>query len=190
MWKRNTALFLFVTLTSVAFTPGCATITRRRTQRIPVTSSPMGATVSVNGQQQGVTPLEIQLVRKKKGQVIRIESPGYNPIEIRPRRKMSVGPILGNFLLGVIPGWGVTYFYASARDINLEHIETWLSWLLGSAVFGGLFTIFDSGHGGFELAPKEFAVTLTKAGGTPRVDTILLDADDFRNIKWIRVRRD
>ncbi len=30
-----------------------------------------------------------------------------------------------------------------------------LSWLLGAAAFGGLFTLIDSGHKGFELAPKE-----------------------------------
>jgi len=33
-------------------------------------------------------------------------------------------------------------------------------------------------------------VTLTRADGPPRVDTMNIDADDFRNVKWIRVRRD
>ncbi len=108
---RANRFIIFLTLTSVLLAPNCATLTRRRTQRIPVTSSPVGATVIVNGQQQGVTPLEIQMVRKKKGQVIRIESPGYNPVEIRPQRKMSVGPIIGNVLLGLIPGIGGAYIY-------------------------------------------------------------------------------
>ena len=189
MWKRNTALFLFMTLTSVAFTPNCATLTRGRTQRIPVTSSLAGATVSVNGQQQGVTPLEIRLSRKQKCQVIRIESPGYNPVEVQLKRKRSVGPLIGNFLLGVITGAQLAFFYASARDINDEYIETYLAWLLGTAVCGGLFTLID-GSKGYALTPKELIVTLTKAGGTPRVDTILLDAEDFQSIRWIRVRRD
>jgi hypothetical protein len=189
---RANHFIIFLTLTSVLLAPNCATLTRGRTQRIPVTSSPVGATVIVNGQQQGVTPLEIQLVRKKKGQVIRIESPGYNSVEIRPLRKMSVGPIIGNFFLGLIPGWGVTYLYASARDINLEVTETWLAWLLSTAAIGGFFTLIDSSYSGkgYMLKPEELTVTLKKPDGKPRVDTILIDADDFQNVKWIRVHRD
>lgn len=190
---RANRFIVFLTLTSVLLAPNCATLTRGRTQRIPVTSSPVGATVIVNGQQQGVTPLEIRLVRKKKGQVIRIESQGYNSVEIRPLRKMSVGPIIGNFFLGLIPGVGGAYIYALAttrcQSESAYDTEMMLSWLLGAAAFGGLFTLIDSGHKGFELAPKELVVTLTKADGPPRVDTILIDADDFYNIKWIRVHR-
>jgi len=191
---RANRFIIFLTLTSVLLAPNCATLTRRRTQRIPVTSSPVGATVIVNGQQQGVTPLEIQLVRKNKGQVIRIESPGYHPVEIRMQRKRSAGPIIGNFFLGLIPGIGGAYIYALAttrcQSESAYDTEMMLSWLLGAAAFGGLFTLIDSGHKGFELAPKELAVTLAKADGAPRVDTILIDADDFYNIKWIRVHRD
>jgi len=40
------------------------------------------------------------------------------------------------------------------------------------------------------LRSKELSVTLTKAEGTPRVDTMSINADDFRKIKWIRVHRD
>jgi hypothetical protein len=191
MWKRNTALFLFVTLTSVAFSPGCATITRRRTQRIPVTSSPTGATVSVNGQQQGVTPLEISLARKAKGQVIRIESPGYDPVEIRPKWKMSGGPIIGNFLLGVPLAFVPALAWKLNNDESPHSVETlFFIWTLGTLALGGGFTLIDSGTKGFEFAPKELAVTLTKAEGPPRVKVLLIDVSDFQNIKWIRVRKD
>lgn len=189
MWKKKTARLLILTLASALLSPSCATLTRSKTQRIPVTSSPVGATVIVNGVQQGVTPLEISLFRKKKGQVIRIESPGYDPVEIRPQRKMSVGPIIGNFFLGLIPGMGVTYFYASARGINFEVTETYLAWLLSTAAIGGLLTLIDSsGSGkGFTFKPEELTVTLKKSEGMPRVDTMLINADDFLNVKWIRV---
>jgi hypothetical protein len=40
------------------------------------------------------------------------------------------------------------------------------------------------------VRPKRLEVTLTKVDGTPRVDTMYFDADDFMNIKWIRGRRD
>lgn len=45
-------------------------------------------------------------------------------------------------------------------------------------------------HEGRILRSKELLVTLTKAEGAPRVDRMGIDADDFRTIKWIRVRRD
>jgi hypothetical protein len=193
MKKVSGLVSSFLILLSILLSPNCATLTRRRTQRIPVTSSPAGARVFVNGVEQGVTPLEIWLARKVKGQVIRIESPGYNPAEIRAQRKMSVHPIISNFFLGLIPGAGGVYFY---RNVITEDGE-WgtgetLSWLLSTAVFGGLFTIIDSvGQGnGYELRPTELTVTLTKADGSPQVDTILIDAEDLQNVKWIRVRRD
>jgi hypothetical protein len=67
-----------------------------------------------------------------------------------------------------------------------------LSIYFGSAaVLGGLFALMDLGSGQeYTLTPKNLTVTLTKADGTPRVDTVLIDADDLRNVKWIRVRRD
>jgi len=156
-----------------------------------VTSSPAGATVSVDGRRQGVTPLDIRLSRKKKGQVIRIESPGYHPVEIRPTRRYTF-PILENLVLGMIPGMVGLLIYAMKHCPAAEGYNKGaaLSWSLGTAAFGGLFIIIDSGGKGFELVPKELEVRLKKAEGPRRIDTILIDADDFRNIKWIRVQRD
>jgi hypothetical protein len=196
VWWKNTAHLLILPLMSMLLSPGCATLTRRKTQRIPITSSPVGATVIVNGIERGVTPLEIGLVRKQKGQVIRIESPGYNPFEIRPQRMKSGGPKIGNILLGSIPAYvaAVAWYLAHGGSIygsgNSDSDNTIVVLVLGTAAFGGLFTVIDSGGPGYALTPKELAVTLTKANGTPRVDTMLVNADDFQNIKWIRVRRD
>jgi hypothetical protein len=62
---------------------------------------------------------------------------------------------------------------------------------LSTAGLAGLFTVLDySFKKGYEFRPRELTVTLTKADGTPRVDTMLVEADDFHNIKWIRVHRD
>jgi hypothetical protein len=65
-----------------------------------------------------------------------------------------------------------------------------LIWGLSAAAFGGVFTLIDTGGGGkgYNLSPKDLTVTLTKADGTPRVDTLLVDPDELRNVKWIRVR--
>lgn len=184
-------------LLSVLCASNCATITRKRTQRIPVTSSPVGATVSVNGSVKGVTPLEVGLARNKKGQVIRIESPGYNPVEIRPQRRLSGGTIVGNFLLGLIPAyvpakvWNDSYVEHASIGPGWEFSAQLVAvWGLSAAAFAGLFTLIDSTGDGYTLTPKELTVNLQKADGPPRVDSILIDAEDFRNVTWIRVRRD
>jgi len=87
--RRASRFFLFLTLTSILLAPDCATITRRSTQKIPVTSSPAGAMVSVNGVPQGITPVEVKLTRTVKNQIVRIESPGYDAVEIRPKRRTA-----------------------------------------------------------------------------------------------------
>ena len=191
MWRKNAALLLLLTLTSVLLAPNCTTLTQKRTQSIPVTSSPMGATVSVNGVRQGVTPLGIRLARKQKVQVVRIESPGFNPIEIRPQKKRSGKNILGNAFLGVIVGYGAAFAYSWATEgLEVENVLdiSYPAWLVGTLAFSGLFTLIDSER--YSFTPSEFTVTLTRAEGPPRVDTMLVDADDFVNIKWIRVRKD
>jgi len=187
MRRKNAVLLLFLTLASVLLSPSCATLTRIGGQRIPVTSAPTGATVFVNGQRQGVTPLSLWLVRREKNQIIRIECPGYNPIEIRPRRRPSGAPFLGNILLGFIPATVPAALHSLAHDGE----GGMLIWTLYAAAFGALFTAVDSGSGAInDFEPKELTVTLTKADGPPRVDTMLIDVEDLKDVKWIRVRKD
>jgi hypothetical protein len=180
-------ILLALTVASLLLAPNCATLTRSRTQRIPVTSSPPGATVIVNGQHQGVTPLSLRLVRKGKNQVIRIECPGYDPVEIRLIRKPSGAPFFGNLLLGLIPAFVPACLYSLAHDGS----GFLLTWTLSAAAFGMLFTVVDSGAGMInDFEPKEISVKLTKADGTARVVTKLVVVEDVRNVKWIRVHRD
>jgi len=187
MGRTKTGLALLVTLSSVFLASSCAMMTRKSTQRIPVTSYPAGATVSVNGQRQGVTPMGLYLSRKRVNQVIRIESPGYNPFEIRLMKKTWGGAFIGNILLGLLPGFVPAAAYSLSHDgRGAEGI-----WVLSAAGFGAIFTIFDSLSGAANtIEPKALTVTLTKADGTPRVDTLLIDADVLQDIKWIRVRKD
>jgi hypothetical protein len=192
MWRTHAALLLILTLTSMLLSPGRATLTRSGWQRIPITSAPAGAAVIVNGIQKGVTPLTITLARRQKGQIIRIESPGYNPVEIRPRRKLSGETLAGSLLLGLAPGLVPAIFAMAAFHDNLHSPGAIIIpiYFKSAAVLGGLFMLADLGGEGYHLAPTHLSVTLTKADGTPRVDTMLIDADEFRNIKWIRVHRD
>jgi len=183
--RANRFLFILF-LTSILLAPNCATLTRRSTQTIPVTSSPAGATVTVNGAQQGVTPLDLRLARKDKNQVIRIEYPGYNPLEIRMRRSYSTPHALVNGVLGGITGLWIA-FMIDVRDETAS--GTTLLWTIPAAI-GAFFLADVISHAGYNLNPSDLIVTLSKAEGPPRVDTVLIDAEDFQNIKWIRVRRD
>jgi hypothetical protein len=187
VWRGNAAQFLILALASVLLSPGCATLTRSRQQRVFVTSAPLGAAVTVNGVEKGVTPLMMKLDRRLRHPVIRIESPGYNPVEIRPIRRPSGTHFFSNILVGLIPAIVPAGVYSLAHDGE----GAMMVWILSAAAFGGLFTAVDSGTGTiYDFRPTEITVILKKADGPPRVDTILIDADDFQNVKWLRVHRD
>jgi len=188
MKRKADCLFLILTLTSVLLSPNCATLTRKRTQRIPVTSSPVGATVIVNSVHQGVTPLEIRLARKDKNQVIRIEYPGYNPLEIRARRSFFTSNAIINGFMGGIVGYWIAQGIYIADDHSTNGVT--LLMICVPAAIGSLFLVDLATSTGYSFKPTDLIVTLTKADGPPRVDTMFVDADDLRNIKWIRVRRD
>ena len=62
---------------------GCATVRHGGHQQIYVSSVPEGAQVLVNGAPQARTPTRLDLVRRRSGQVVRIEMQGFEPVEIR-----------------------------------------------------------------------------------------------------------
>ena len=189
MWRKNTGLLLVLTFTSALLSPNCATLTRQKTQAIPVTSVPAGARVIVNGVDQGATPIEIRLLRSTKVQVIRIESPGYDPAEIRPQRRISRNPIFGNILLGLACASAIPIIRASGFDTG-EMGAFYLGIGLRTVGFAGLFEALDlSLKKGHEFQPRGLMLTLKRADGPPRVDTTIIDAGDFQRIKWIRVHK-
>ncbi len=193
MRRKEAARFLLLTFMSVLLSTDCATLTRKSEQRIPVTSFPAGASVIVNGIERGVTPLSIGFGRRLR-YVIRMESPGYNPFEIRLRSKISGETILVSFLLGFLPGIVPALGWLGSSHTKSDpsnETRTILSiYIKSAAVLGGLFALIDMGDKAYTLTPMNLNVRLTRAKGPPRVDAMDIDADDFRNIKWIRVRRD
>ena len=161
---------------------GCGSMTNHM-QRVPVTSFPAGASVTVNGRPKGETPVMIWLDRKDKDHVVRIEYPGYDPVEIRPKNVTSARSVIGNFVLGAALAFPIAVY--TSITSHEDHF------FLMTAGFGGLFTLMDIGlKYGYVLRPKELSVTLTKANGEPKVRVLLIDAAAMRNITWIRVRRD
>ncbi len=97
----RTAVIALSVLTWLA-APGCATLFNDVPQYIPVTSDPAGATVSVDGQVYGTTPLELALPVDRSYQV-RVEAPGYPPQTRILMRSASVGFIVLDVMLGLVP---------------------------------------------------------------------------------------
>ena len=181
MMRANRFILLLI-LMSILLVPSCATLTRGDKQDIPVTSSPAGATVIVNGVRINVTPTRARLARKDKDQVIRIEYPGYSPFEIRVERSYSSSHMFANGALGWLVGGAVAGAWFLGHDETAPN-----PWVCIVTAIGGFLLIDVATHAGYTLTPKNLTVTLTKADGPARVDTMLIDADDFRNVKWIRI---
>ena len=82
----------------VAFTGGCGTIVNGFHQDLAVTSNPGGALVSIDGEPKGTTPVVVS-VRRGHGHVVKVEQPGYYPIEA------SVAPITSPWEWGNLISW-------------------------------------------------------------------------------------
>jgi len=193
---KHFAAVVSLALVIALLAPGCVMLLEQKAQDIPVTSSPLGAAVSVNGRQQGVTPLEIRLRSKVKDQVIRIESAGYDPLEIRVKRGISAGKLILAVVSGAASGVGLAFLYAAitrepwvTTDPAGFDSETVLVIAVPALMIA--YPLIESSSGRiYSLRPTELIVTLTKVDGPARLKTILVDAKDLRNIKWIRVRKD
>ena len=100
--KSLVSLFLPVMMLSLC---GCATIINSPTQRTPMTSSPMGATVTIDGNQKYTTPTEVQLERKHDHQLL-FQKDGYEDLIFVMKHVVS-GVVAGNLIAGGLIGWGV-----------------------------------------------------------------------------------
>ncbi|NIM91619.1 MAG: PEGA domain-containing protein [Candidatus Aminicenantes bacterium] len=181
---------LALLVTCVFFFQHCATIIRGTSQEIPVTSNPSGAKIIVDGEEKGYVPVILKL-KKKKSHIIQIKKEGYNTVEILTTRKTPIGVhFLGNLLLGASMAFGNIMLFANL-DTN-DKISEELA--VGGMISGGILMLifpfavdFRSGAVS-ELSPKQLNVTLSKIEEMPISNFVFIDAEEFQNIKWIRVK--
>ena len=195
--KGRARLILVMIIMTIFLFQNCATITKGTSQKIPVTSNPIGAKIIVDGEEAGNTPLTLKL-KRKKDHVIRIEKQDYNSLEIRiTRRSSPAASILGNIfwgLLGSIPGgliaWGGAiggiFGGEEAEDIvNTGNIVALIGFIAG----WGVGILVDSSSGANStLSPNVLDVTLTKSEGKPHPAVLNIDSEQVQNLKWIRIR--
>jgi hypothetical protein len=83
---------------SQAMFQGCATIIDGPRQQVSVGSQPEGAKVFLNGRMIGTTPASL-FVSRWGFHRLRVEMPGYKPVEI-PLEKEFNGNAVGNLVIG------------------------------------------------------------------------------------------
>ena len=181
--KAAAAAILATALTAHACGTCWNVIHGRTAQEIPVTSSPVGAKVLVDGKDRGVTPLTLRIAPTRR-RVVRIECDGYAPHEIRIVRKTNPWASLwGNLVLGSMITF-LTVPNALEEDGRAETLATVLA-----VPAAGIFGLVDYASGALSTYdPESLEVALTPADGSPKVAVTEIDASDIKSIKWIRIR--
>ena len=103
----------------------CASIMHGTTQEVAVGSSPTAAHVSVNGIEQGTTPVVLDLKRKDR-HVIKVEADGYQPYEMALTRSVS-GWEWGNLVFGGVVGLAVDAITGGMYKLSPEQVQAQLA---------------------------------------------------------------
>jgi hypothetical protein len=103
----------------------CATIMHGTSQQVGINSQPTGATVVVDSQTLGVTPVVAKLARKRTHRVT-VTLAGYAPYEMVTIRKTS-GWVWGNIVFGGIIGLIVDASSGGLYDVRPEVINAQLA---------------------------------------------------------------
>lgn len=191
---RRRSAYATALLAIVSLLQSCATVVQGTSQKIPVTSTPIGARVIVDGKDAGTSPLTLKL-KKKKPHVIRIEQEGYNPHEIRIARTKSRYYLLtsfGNATIGSTIGLAVAPAFINEDaegDFWTLLGKAFLTYVLVSLAASTPFIVGDAVSGAnYDLSPKTLDVNLTPANGAPRLEVTEIDEAALRHVKWLRVR--
>lgn len=100
---------------------GCATIINGTTQKIPISSVPTGAKVTVDQSTGYTTPTVLDLSRKRN-HTLQVSLGGYNTEVITLQSVMS-GAVMGNLVLGGLIGWGVDAASGAQKRLVPESIH-------------------------------------------------------------------
>ncbi len=164
-------------------------------QKVPVTSNPVGAKINVDGQDAGTTPLTLSLKREKDHR-IRIEKPGYNPVDILLVSKPSSANPAAAFMISlfvIIPVCiiaGGLLGYAVAGTENIDHKEEGpiIAGALAGAAGGAVLAVGITHKANQRrMDPSVLNVSLEKTQAQARTKVVLLDRDEFQGVRWIRI---
>ncbi|KAK3582433.1 hypothetical protein CHS0354_023979 [Potamilus streckersoni] len=95
-------LVVLLMLACVLVLHSCASIFGRKIHPLTMTSIPKGATVMINGQKVGQTPLKLELRANKDYEIV-FEKEGYEPVRRQVYPRVGVGWIVLDVLGGLVP---------------------------------------------------------------------------------------
>ena len=108
-----------------ALVAACATIMHGTSQQVGINSQPSGATVAVDSQTLGVTPVAAKLSRKRTHRVT-VTMTGYEPFAMVTTRKTS-GWVWGNIVFGGLIGLIVDASTGGLYDVRPEEVNAQLT---------------------------------------------------------------
>ena len=111
-------------------TTGCATVIHGTRQDVGISSTPTGASVTIDSIQSGTTPVFAKL-RRKENHVVSITLPGYQPMDLTLMSSVS-GWVWGNIAIGGLIGLAVDAISGGMYKLSPEE----LSAALGAASAG------------------------------------------------------
>lgn len=98
-------LRIAVTVCVLVSMSGCGTIIHGREQEISFNTNPPGAKVRYDGGVRGETPCVVHLKRRPFKNIVVLEKDGYESLQLTVRNSVSLWALLGNVVIGGIPGW-------------------------------------------------------------------------------------
>lgn len=103
----------------------CATIMHGTKQDVGISSTPTGASVTIDNESHGQTPVIAKLTRKDH-HIVRIEMTGYKTFETTITRKTS-GWVWGNIVFGGLIGLAVDAISGGLYKLTPEQVSAELA---------------------------------------------------------------
>ncbi len=100
---------------------GCATIMHGTHQDVGISSMPTGASVSIDDETQGVTPV-VAKIKRKGNHVVKIQMTGYLPFETTLTHSVS-GWVWGNVAFGGLIGLAVDAISGGIYKLTPEQVS-------------------------------------------------------------------
>lgn len=113
----NLLVFLF----TIVFLNSCATIINGTSQQVNITSTPIEAKVTIDGEELGKTPFIADL-KRKDNHIVKIELEGYKTEVITLNGKMS-GWFFANCLFGGVIGMAIDAVTGGMYRLQPEEIK-------------------------------------------------------------------
>jgi len=107
---------------------GCATMITGSTQQVPISVQPLGATVCLDGEKVGTSPMVARLTRKRS-HVLVIEQDGYQPVVRALATEVNPWIVLNFIPLVLIPGpvgLGVDFATGAVNTFNAGTFDFYL----------------------------------------------------------------